>query len=515
MIRNINKTYLTLIGALTSKPYAFKARSWELKNTETIDLFESICSNIRVDTRGSEIMRILPINNESLNEEWISDKTRFAYDGLKRKRFINPMIRQNDLFKQVSWQKLFEILNTEFSNRHFDNLVVKTGDFNDLESLTSLYLLSKATNKIILNPENKSENIDLQQNYLSSNILETTNEGKKVLIIVGSNIRLENPILNIRLRKLSKKKSILVGFIGPKSNENIDMVHLGNNINSLFKLISGKHPFVRTIENFLKKDDNNQKVDNSLKNKVELIFGDQFLKLENKSKVIQALQANKMFNSRFNINTIDSSVGNINSKELGLFSNKKNYKKGSNLYYLLGSETIKGLNENDFVIYQGTHNEKIRTKFNVILPTLNWTEKSSVYLNCLGVAQKTNIVMSGPTNARSDWKIITMIHKLLEQVKNSLITKHVETVEDINLLHHKMNELTPNLMESISKFNINNNQNLHFSTKKGLQYKTFNNQTNFKSLMPNYYHTNSIDKNSKVMSDCTNLLNKNINNFNK
>ena len=515
MIRNINKTHLTLIGALTSKPYAFKARSWELKNTETIDLFESVCSNIRIDTRGSEIMRILPINNESLNEEWISDKTRFAYDGLKRKRFINPMIRQNDLFKQVSWQKLFEILNDKFANKSFDNLIVKTGDFNDLESLTALNLLSKATDNIIINPEDNSENNDLQENYLSNNFLETSNDSKKVLIVIGSNIRLENPILNIRLRKLSKKRSILVGFIGPKSNENIDMVHLGNNINSLFEIVSGKHPFVKTVENFLKKDNNNQKVDNNLKNKIELIFGNQFLQLKNKSKIIQALQTNKLVNAKFNINIIDSSVGNINSKELGLFSNKKNYKRGSNLYYLLGSETIKGLNENDLVIYQGTHNEKIRTKFDVILPTLNWTEKSSVYLNCLGIVQKTNIVMSGPTNARSDWKIVTMIHKLLEQTKNSLITKNVETIEDINSLHYKVNELTPNIMESLSKFNINSNQNLHFSNSKGLQYKTFNNQTNFKSLIPNYYQTNSIDKNSKVMSDCTDLLNKNINNFNK
>jgi hypothetical protein len=134
------------------------------------------------------------------------------------------------------------------------------------------------------------------------------------------------------------------------------MVHLGNNINSLFEIVSGKHPFVKTVENFLKKDNNNQKVDNNLKNK---------------SKIIQALQTNKLVNAKFNINIIDSSVGNINSKELGLFSNKKNYKRGSNLYYLLGSETIKGLNENDLVIYQGTHNEKIRTKFDVILPTLN------------------------------------------------------------------------------------------------------------------------------------------------
>lgn len=511
---NINKTSLTLIGALTSKPYAFKARSWELKNTETIDLFESLCSNIRIDTRGSEIMRVLPLNNESLNEEWISDKTRFAYDGLQRKRFINPMIRENNLFKQVSWKKLFETLNFEFSNRKFNNVVIKTGKFTDLESLTALTLLSKMNNKIILNPDDNLNNVDLQENYLSKNFLDD-DKSKKVVIIVGSNIRWENPILNIKLRKLSKKKSILIGYIGPKSNTNINMVHLGNNLNTLFGIISGKHSFGQTIENFLKTTNTNKKIHNQFKNKIELIFGEQFLQLINKSKILQTLQTNTLFNLKFNINTIDSSVGNINSKELGLFSTKKNYKKTSNLYYLLDSETIKGTNESDFIIYQGTHNEKIRTKCDIILPTLNWTEKSSIYLNCFGIPQKTNIVKSGPINARLDWKIITMIHKLLEQTQKSLVNQNHTYVENINVLHQKLNELTPKLMESISNFNINRNQKLNFSSSKSLQIKTWNNYSNFKSFISNYYQTNSIDKNSKIMSECTNLLNQNINNFNK
>jgi NADH dehydrogenase/NADH:ubiquinone oxidoreductase subunit G len=250
-------------------------------------------------------------------------------------------------------------------------MVIKTGQFNDLESLTTLSLLTQASNNIVLTTENTAENIDLQENYLAKNFLEINNLEKKVLIIIGSNIRLENPILNIKLRKLSKKKSILIGFVGPKSNINIEMTHLGTNINALFDVVSGRHPFVKTIENFLKKNNTNQKLHSQLRNKIELIFGNQFLQLKSKSKILESLQSNQLIKNKFNINVITSTVGEINKKELGLVGTQKNYSKGSNLYYLLGSETITGLHNTDFVIYQGTHNEKIRTKFDVILPTLN------------------------------------------------------------------------------------------------------------------------------------------------
>ena len=182
----MNNIKYHLIGALTSKPYAFTARSWELKSVETIDLFDSLGSNIRVDIRGSEIMRILPVNNEFINEEWISDKTRFAYDGLKRKRFITPMIKKNNLFVQLSWKEAFSFIENKWNTEHFNNLVINTGNFIDLETTTILKEFSSKFDNVIVNHE-KNQNNDLQNNYLLDFLcfflLHTCTSNSKVLIL--------------------------------------------------------------------------------------------------------------------------------------------------------------------------------------------------------------------------------------------------------------------------------------------------------------------------------------------
>ena len=503
---------LILIGALTSKPYAFKARSWELKNIDTIDLFESVCSNIKVDVRGSEIMRILPVLNEKLNEEWISDKSRFAYDGLQRKRFINPMIKQNGLFVQSSWNKTFSYLESILKNQKFNNIIINTGNFNDLEQLTVLDNLKSKFNNIIINNDIKS-NHDLQEFYtIKNNFFES--EGPQVYILVGVNLRLENPILNIKLKKLSQKNSILIGYIGANHNYNMDLIHLGTSIKTLNDILKGTHQFSTLIQNFLKKNSKNIKIKNLFKNNINLLFGHEASQMKNFNKILNNISAVTPLPFKFNINVLENYSGKINAKELGLFDNKSTINTTSNLVYLLNSESTKNIKDTDFVIFQGTHNEKIRHKFDIILPSLTWLEKSALYINCFGIIQRTNLVTNPPVNARTDWKILQMFSLLLESnFKNKIkIKNNFNNIDDV---HYKLNSLTPQVLESISNYELNKSQNLNYKRSKFSKITGQYANTIFKPLIFDYYKTNSVDKNSKVMTECSNSITTKKNNFNK
>ncbi len=499
------KNKLILIGALTSKPYAFTARSWELKNVETIDLFDSICSNVRIDIRGSEIMRVLPLNNEFLNEEWISDKTRFAYDGLKRKRFINPMIKKNNLFVQSSWKEVFTTIENKINNEKFSNFVINTGNFTDLEHITMLDQFANKISNLSINT-GLTESADLQKHYTVDNKL-LTEKGKKIIILVGTNLRLENPILNIKLKKLSNTNSTLVAYIGSKYNYNIDFLHLGNNINVLNNIIKGKHPFSTTIQNFLKTNNVNKKINNTFINDVYVIFGNEFSQKRNASNYINTLEQANKSNINFKFSILPMFSGKINALELGLFNKNNNVKNSKKtLHYLLNNETTTNIKKGDFVIFQGHHNETLRTEFDVILPSLTWLEKSSLYMNCFGSIQKSQIILAPPVNVRSDWKITKLF---------SLILKLNTKLENIDDIHSRLNELSPNIMNSISQYNDLKSQNLNIELKNGYNKIIENNNMPFKSFISNYYQITSVEKNSKTMQQCFDLVNTKKNNFSR
>jgi NADH dehydrogenase/NADH:ubiquinone oxidoreductase subunit G len=503
---------LTLIGALTSKPYAFKARPWELKNAETIDLFDSICSNIRVDIRGSEIMRVLPINNQYINEEWISDKTRFAYDGLKRKRFISPLLKKNDFFVQSNWKNAFETIQENLKNKNFSNLIINTGNNTDLEQLVLIEQMSSNLKNVVIN-NNHKVNADLQQYYTINNNLLNESE-KKIYILVGSNLRVENPILNIKLKKLSEKKTILVAYIGPKYNTTIDMYHIGTNLNNLNLVLKGKHAFCQVIQTFLKTNQKNKKINSNFNNNISIIFGNEFIQLKNSAEILTTVANSKLKNIKFDVSVLKMSAGEINALELGLYSNKKAVIKNNALHYLINKESTNDLKDTGLVIFQGTHNEKIRTKFDIILPGFSWLEKSSLYINALGIIQKSEIVLNAPTNTREDWKISKMFLACLNNINNNLINKDFKenkTLNTINDIHSRLNELSPNLMDNISVYK--NSQQVKIKKNKNFNLGNINFNINLKSFINDFYKITSIEKNSKIMNNCSDTINVKKNNF--
>ncbi len=492
---------LTLFGALTSKPYAFKARSWELKSIETIDLFDSLNSNVRLDVRGSEIMRILPINNEIINEEWISDKARYAFDGLKRERFINPMIKKNNIFVQATWKEAFQYINEQVTARKSNNFVINTSNFTDIEHIVALNTFStriQSKFKPSINA-NKEINADLQEYYTIKPDFFTF-KGQKVILLVGINLRLENPVLNIKLKRLSTLNNVLVGYIGSKNNYNLNCEHLGNNISVLNDIISGKHKFCAVISNFLKKNSKNQKIANSFKNSISILFGNEFTQYKNAANIIRTLKSIKNPFFTFDYNVLKLSSGEINMLELGFFNKIKINKNENTIFYLLNTETLENYKNGDFVIFQGDHNTALRSYFDVILPNVNWTEKSSLYLNCFGFIQKTQFGILPPINCRDDWKITYMI---LNTILNQNIKQTSPSSTQLQNIHHLVNTFSPNLMNFINKYKTKNKQgiNLTYSNNTKINIKTT--KMPFKSFISNYYQMSSIEKASKVMTACS------------
>lgn len=489
--------HLKLIGALTSKPYAFTARSWELKNIETIDLFDALGSNVRIDIRGSEIMRVLPLPNEFINEEWISDKARFSYDGLKRWRFIYPLVKKEDLFIQTSWTDVFKVIKDTLDSKRFSKTIINTGNFTDLETLTALKKFADSKNNVIINNNITKNNLDINNYTLDLKDFHNV-EGQKVYILVGINLRIENPVLNIRLRRLSQQESVLVAYIGPKNDSNLNFLHLGNNLNILKKIVEGKHYFVSIIQSFLKKNNLNLKLKNVFKNKISVILDENVVFTTNINK--------KYFNGLdLDFKTLVNYSGKINALEIGFCTTKNNVIDNQpNLLYLVGVEDYKNIKTNDFVIFQGHHNDKIRTKFDIILPTVNWTEKSSIYLNTFGMAQKTNFVVYPPANARVDWKITRMLSLLF----NKDIS--FSTVQEV---HNRLNQLTPKITSSLNIFEKKITYKLNIESKKAFQSITKLNSMPLRTINFNYYNLTSIERSSKVMNNCSESFKNTNNNF--
>lgn len=483
-----------LIGALTSKPYSFSARSWELKSLNTIDLFDSLCSNIKVDMKGTKIMRILPANNNDLNQEWISDKIRFGTDGLNRWRFISPMKKVNNQFINSTWEDIIEDIYNEFKKESYNSIFINTGIFSDLENITSLKNFSSKLDKVIL--EKSIVCFDWQENYLLNENFENVS-GNKIILIVGLNLKLENPILNIKLKELSKKKNILIGYIGSHYNENVKMINLGNNLKVFKNIVEGKHWFCSHINNFLLKNDKNFKIKNSLKNNISIIYGKDFLSNKNSKNIYSYIKKLKRNNIKFKQNTLLPYSGNINTLELGFNSIIKIAPKNNSLFYLNGTDFNKYVTEKDFVIFQGHHNNLMRSNIDLILPTVNWFEKTSLYLNCYGVVQKSQFLLTPPRKARVDWKIIEVLDIYVSEYINRKVI-HI----NVDMIHSKMNKLSPNIKDNLNKFNNKfDSLKLQDKNKNNKKFILYNNL--IKSRYNNYYTLNDIDKSSKIMKQCS------------
>jgi NADH-quinone oxidoreductase subunit G len=473
------------VGALTSKPYSFIARSWELNSINTIDLNDNMHVNIRVDVRDFKILRILPRNNRNLNENWISDITRFCFDGIQNNRLIFPYLKKEGIFAIQSWSSILHYLKNILQNKKRINFIL--GNFLDLETIILLKKITKKIGnysiKINLNSNNQNFNNDFRKTYIFNIKINDLIKFKNFFLI-GLNLRLENPLLNIRLKFISNKKNIKVFSIGNSFNNNYFLYNFSNNIFELIKIFEGKSVLNNIIIS------NNQNF---------FLFGESFLNLfKNNFLFLNFLNYLK---NNFYYSFLNNNVLNILNNDLNLEYNINNFndKTYNSLYidneivYCLNIDGFffnKKKNDKMFYIFQGHHllkNINI-ANFNVLLPTVTFFEKSNNFLNFFGLIQKTKFILFPNKNSRTDFRILYIIFKFIKNL-------------NINILN-----LTYDFF-SLNFFNFSVfNKNFNF-----LKFK-FNN-LNSSSYITNIYKFNQILRSSIVLLICNKEIKKKYSNF--
>nr|UXG55696.1 NADH dehydrogenase subunit 11 [Phytophthora cactorum] len=464
------------VGALTSKPYTFKARSWELKKKEGIDILDSIGSNIKIDIFNNEIIRILPKTNFNINKEWISNKTRYFFDSLKYQRLKYPLLKDDENnFHKISWLNALNIINKKLITTDSSDIKSIIGDLTDLESL---FLLKKNLNKLgisninyeyFLNNKNFKINSDLTSNFLFNNTLKSIEESDLCLII-GSDIRKEGSILNIHLINRLRKGDFKIAYMGNKTNFTYPIKHLGLTCKTLINIILGKHSFCKDLKKA---------------KKPLIIIGENIIKQKNGFFFLSKLKNLSFLKN--NINFFNSQTSLINFFEI-TFSKSQNLLNNSKLYYLFNTNLQNKLkiSKNTFIIYQGHHFTKDAQNSNLILPGLTFLEKKGMYINLEGFIQKNEQILNLNTEQRKDSIIYRNIYKFILNKNQSKIDSFL-----------KIKDILPYLLKK--KLKIINNFNFN---KKYLKINI-----NFlDSLIKNNYYTNILEQYSKILINSKKII---------
>ena len=466
------------VGALTSKPFTFKARSWELKKKEGIDILDSICSNIKIDIFNNEVIRILPKTNFNINKEWISNKTRFFFDSLKYQRILCPLFKnKNNTFESVSWLKAFNIINNKINSIDGSNIQPIIGNLVDLESI---FLLKKFFNKFGVNNikfenyiynNNLKINSDLTSNFLLNNVLLNLNN-YDLCIIINENIRKEIPIFNIHLIDRLKKGNFEISIIGNKINLTYPYTHLGHTLSILINILIGKHFFCKKIK----------KSKNPL-----FLFGEDILSLKNSYFLLSKFK-NLSFLKKMNINFLNNKNSFINFLEINFNKNKFNI-NNSDLLYLYNTNLKKKLvkTTKNFFIYQGHHFNEDAQQSDLILPGLTFLEKEGIYINLEGIIQKIPQILNIKTQQKKDVIIYKYLYKFLIQ-KNKIKKK---------IIFLQFYKILPYLF--LKKLKITN---IFFFNKKKIKI----NFNYFKSLKKSIYYNNILEEFSKILINSNKIL---------
>ena len=475
-----NVVDLCPVGALTSKPYVFEARPWELKKTESIDVMDSIGSNIRVDTYDWEVKRILPIVNEDINEEWISDKTRYACDGLLHQRLDVPFIKYNGKFEKASWEEVYKIIKSKFENTSKEKICGFVGDLTNMETG---YIFKEFFDRTldINNYESRSDNrfldINKRENYLFNSTINGIEESDFILL-VGANPRYESTILNARIRK---------AYV----NNNTKIISL-NDLGDLtypYKSLDGQTQSLQSIF------EGNNEISKQIKDakKPLIIIGESLLN-SNSSKYLFykikefLIENNKITDdwNSFNVLSCDAStVGNydlgIVNHENKLLDDLKDHK--FDIIYLVGQDNLDFDKKDEFIIYQGSHGDKGAEVADIILPGSAYTEQDGYFTNLEGKIQKAQKASYPPGDAKEDWKII---NELAEFMNNRKLFNDKDELESSMFNYLNLQK------EKQSKTNQDNN-----ASKKA----NFKNE-NLKIIIKDYYFSNVIARASKTMIEC-------------
>ena len=468
------------VGALTSKPYVFEARPWELKKTETIDVMDAIGSNIRVDSYGWEVKRILPRINDDINEEWISDKTRYACDGLKNQRLDTPYIKEGSEFKKTSWKQAYESIVKKINDTPSEKIACLTGDLTNMETM---YIIKEFFEKTI-----KSKNLDCRPDQVYVNTKYRSNyifnskingiEESDLIILVGTNPRYEATILNARIRKAYLKNKTDVYSVGDVGN-----------LTYPYNVISNSSKSIKDI------CENNSEINKKIiiSKKPMLIIGQSTLKLKSAQYIFESFKKFLISSGKINdewnaLNIISNNASTVGGYDLDLLSsnNGKNLtlegiqKNNFKIIFLFGQDNLNFKKQNEFIIYVGSHGDRGAEIADIILPAAAYTEQEGHYTNLEGKIQKAFQASYPPGDAKEDWKIVNDLSELLKMKK----------------IFKNKDELVDSLMNYLN-LKKNNKDNENFSTLEFIEEKISIDEID-------YYYSNVIARASKTMSECRN-----------
>jgi len=484
------------VGALTSKPYAFMARPWELRRTESIDVHDAVGSNIVVTHRTGEVLRILPRINEDINEEWLSDKSRFACDGLKRQRLTVPMMKDsNGDLKMADWEDVIITVAKVLDSTPGDRMAGLVGGMADAEALVALKDLFNRLGCEDLCTESSfpmdNGGTDIRSNYLLNSTINGCEEADLVLLI-GTNPRYEASLLNARLRKGWIHNELDVAVIGPEVDLTYDYEHLGDSPDILKQLADGTHPFAKRL--------------GSAKKPV-VIIGTEALQrpdgaalMANAQKLAQDVKVKSGCGSNWRVlNVLHKVASQVAALDIGYKASVSSIiEQKPDVLFLLGADagmvTRADLPENCFVIYQGHHGDKGAEMADLILPGAAYTEKQATYVNMEGRAQQTVAALTPPGMARNDWKIIRAISEVLGE------TLPYDNIQEIRV---RLNQVSPNL----TRYGLVEEANFFAQAAElaALQEKLALAKDPIdvsQKLLTDYYMTDTISRASPTMAKC-------------
>ena len=473
------------VGALTSKPYAFEARPWELKKTESVDVMDAVGSNIRVDTYNWEVKRILPRLNNNINEEWISDKTRYSCDGLLKQRLDVPYIKINKKLQKSTWDEAISLLVDKIKSTNPDEIGGHIGDMVNLENALSFKKFFSVLNSANLEFREKSFYINSSEksNYIFNSSIKGIEESDFILLI-GTNPRHEATMLNARIRKVFVQKQIPIFSIGDPGDLTYEYTKVSNKTDEIKKILNKEGDLAKKL--FSSK-------------KPLIIIGESALELKSGKYLVEGLKniliKNNFINKEWNaFNFLPqnaSTVGLIDLKILSKEDEEKNsfFEKLNNnkfkLLYLLGSDNLEIKKNNEFIVYQGSHGDRGAEIADIVLPSAAFTEQSGLYENLEGRVQECRKASYPIGEALEDWKIFNLILKKLE--KNDKLL-------NFDSLRKETLSLIPNFTAI--------NELPSFDDSKVTNTSPYFLSEIIKIRELDYFFTNSISRASKTMSEC-------------
>jgi NADH-quinone oxidoreductase subunit G len=405
------------VGALTSKPYAFAARPWELTKTETMDVMDAVGSSIRVDTRGNEVLRVLPRLNEDINEEWISDKTRFACDGLRRQRLDRPYLRRDGKLRPASWDEAFAAIAARLSGLPGARIGAIAGDLVDAETMVLVRDMLAAVGSA--NLDCRQDGAALAATPRAAYLFNSTIAGLEVvdrLLLIGTDPRREAPLVNARIRKRWRTGRLKVGRIGPVCDLTYPVVDLGNDPRVLDAIAAGGHPFTAELRSA---------------ERPALIVGHAALRRPDGAAILAAARAIadacgmiRPGDGWNGFNVLHTAAARVGGLDLGFVPGPGGLDLGGMLdgaqageidvLFSLGADEIDpGRFGKSFVVYQGHHGDAGAGRADVILPGAAYTEKSATYVNTEGRVQRTQRACDPPGDAREDWRVVRALSERL------------------------------------------------------------------------------------------------------